>query len=160
MIVADKMVVSIHYTLTGDTGETLDSSKGRAPLVYLHGQGGIIPGLERALTGLAPGVNRKVTVQPADAYGLRDAKLVTDVPRSNFGNIKNIEAGMKFQAQTPEGPRTVTVMAANDTVVSVDANHPLAGATLHFDVTVVEVRKATAEELQHGHAHGPGGHHH
>jgi FKBP-type peptidyl-prolyl cis-trans isomerase SlyD len=155
--IADKHVVSIHYTLTDDDGETLDSSAGRDPLMYLHGASNIIPGLESALTGKDVGDKVQVTVEPADAYGEVDAELVQRVPREAFEGIEQIEPGMQFEARSPEGGSQVVVVkeVADDGVV-IDGNHPLAGQTLHFDVSVEEVRAATDEEVAHGHVHGPG----
>lgn len=153
-------VVSIDYTLTDDKGNVLDSSSGRGPLAYLHGAGNIIPGLESALEGKSPGDSLSVKVSPAEGYGEHDAALVQDVPRSQFPPNVELERGTQFQAQTPQGPRIVTVVNVEDDSVTVDANHPLAGMELNFDVSVVEVRDAQAEELQHGHVHGPGGHAH
>ncbi len=153
-------VVRIDYTLTDDDGNTLDTSQGREPLAYLHGAGNIIPGLENALEGRAAGDSFNVTVPAADAYGERDPELVQPVPRDRFPEGAAIEAGAQFQAQTAAGPRTITVVEVNDNEVVIDANHPLAGKPLNFAVQVVEVRDAAAEELQHGHVHGPGGHHH
>jgi len=159
--IADKHVVSIHYTLTDDDGETLDSSAGREPLTYLHGAQNIIPGLEQALTGKAVGDQLQVTVQPGDAYGEFDAELVQTVPREAFEGIDQLEPGMQFEARSPEGDSSIVVVKeVVDEGVVIDGNHPLAGQTLHFDVSIEEVRDATDEELAHGHVHGPGGHHH
>ncbi len=160
LVDADKVVL-IHYTLTDDSGEVLDTSSGREPLAYLHGKGNIIPGLESALMGKKAGEKLNVQVEPAEGYGERDEQLVQDVPRQAFENVGEVNPGMQFQAQTPQGQtRVVTVTQVADDVVTVDANHPLAGARLTFDVEIAEVRDATAEELAHGHVHGPGGHDH
>lgn len=158
-IVEDK-VVSIHYTLTDSGGTVLDSSSGSEPLLYLHGAGNIIPGLESALEGKVAGEKLSVTVEPAQGYGERDERLVQAVPRSAFKGIEQLAPGMQFQAQGPQGTRLVVVTQVAKDVVTVDANHPLAGQTLHFEVEIAEVRDATREELEHGHVHGPGGHHH
>lgn len=160
MQAGENTVVLIHYTLTSDGGETLDSSEGREPLGYLHGFGNIIPGLENALSGKQAGDKLKVTIAPEDAYGVREDALVQVVPRSAFGDAPDLEVGMQFQARTPEGIRVVTIVDIAGDEITLDGNHPLAGETLHFDVEVVEVRAATDEELAHGHAHGEGGHHH
>jgi FKBP-type peptidyl-prolyl cis-trans isomerase SlyD len=160
MVIAQDKVVLIHYTLTNEAGETLDSSAGGDPLAYLHGQGNIIPGLEKALDGKQAGDKLTVRVEPADGYGVRDEALVSQVPRRQFGGT-NVQPGMQFHAQTSQGhTRVVTVQRVQGDMVTVDGNHPLAGEVLHFDVEVAEVRDATEEELQHGHVHGPGGHHH
>jgi FKBP-type peptidyl-prolyl cis-trans isomerase SlyD len=158
--VAKDKVVSIDYTLTGTGGEVIDSSQGAEPLTYLHGAGNIIPGLERALEGKSAGDEINATIAPDQGYGQKNPGLVQPVPRSQFPGVKDITVGQQFQAQTNHGPRVVTVVGVTDDTVTVDANHPLAGATLNFAVKVVDVRDATAEELGHGHAHGPGGHQH
>ena len=160
MQITRQTVVEIEYTLTGANGQVIDSSKGRGPLAYLHGAHNIIPGLESALEGKAAGDSLQVTIQPEHGYGQREPKLIEAVPRANFKGVNQIQPGMQFQAQTPGGPRIVTVVAVDEENVTVDANHPLAGAVLNFDVSVVSVRAATEEEVQHGHVHGPGGHHH
>src|SRR5688572_12274760 len=149
-------VVTIDYKLSDDGGQILDSSEGREPLTYLHG-GGLIPGMEQALEGRTPGEQFNVTIPPEQGYGEKDPNMVQAVPRANFGGIAQIEPGMQFQARTPEGSRVVTVVEVAPDAVTIDANHPLAGKTLHFDVSVVDIRDASPEELQHGHAHGPGG---
>jgi len=161
MHVAQDKVVLIHYTLTNDAGEVLDSSAGGQPLAYLHGQGNIVAGLEKALDGWAAGDRLNVRVAAADAYGVRDPGLVKRVPRRSFGSIGSIKPGMQFEAQLERGHRrVVTVTAVKGDMVTIDGNHPLAGQDLNFAVEVAEVRDATAEELAHGHVHGPGGHHH
>lgn len=160
MQAADNTVVLIHYTLTSDGGEVIDTSEGRDPLAYLHGFGNIIPGLEKALAGKKAGDKLKVTIPPEEAYGIREDELVQVVPRTAFGGAPDLEVGMQFQAQTPAGVRVVTIVDVEGDDITLDGNHPLAGETLHFDVVVAEVRPASEEELQHGHVHGPGGHHH
>ena len=149
-------VVTINYKLTDDGGQVLDSSEGREPLTYIHG-GGLIPGMEQALEGRSTGEQFNVVIPPEQGYVQKDPNMVQSVPRSNFGGATQIEPGMQFQARTPQGSRVVTVVAVEPETVMIDANHPLAGKTLHFDVSVVGVRDASPEELQHGHAHGPGG---
>lgn len=160
MQIAKNKVVTFEYTLTSPKGEVMDTSVGGEPLVYLHGVGGIIPGLESALDGKQTGDSVKAVVTPEQAYGERSEEMVQEVPRSAFGPVKEIKPGMSFQGHTPKGPRSVTVVAVNGDQITIDANHPLAGQTLHFDVKVLKVRDATPEEITHGHAHGPGGHHH
>lgn len=152
--IGDKCVVSIHYKLTNDAGEELDSSAGKDPLKYLHGASNIVPGLEKALDGKVTGDNVTVSVPPEDAYGPVNPQLVQKVPHSAFEGAPEIRPGMQFQAQGPDGHvHLITVREVAEDGVTVDANHPLAGETLHFDVTVEDVRKATDEELAHGHAH-------
>ncbi len=160
MQIAEKSVVSIHYTLTNAEGNVLDSSEGQDPLAYLHGASNIIPGLENALVGKSVGDSLKVTVEPEEGYGPVRDELVQDVDRSAFSGIESIEIGMQFMAQTPWGEQPVTVVKVEGDNITLDGNHPLAGQTLTFDVEVVEVRAATDEEVEHGHAHGAGGHHH
>jgi len=154
-------VVSIHYTLTNDEGTVIDSSVNIDPLVYLQGSGNIIPGLENALVGKSSGDKLNVRVTPAEGYGETVLELIQQVPLEMFQGAENIEPGMTFQAQDQSGyMQRVEVTAVNGNMVTIDANHPLAGQHLNFDVTVVAVRAATQEELDHGHVHGEGGHHH
>ena len=160
MQIASNTVVSFDYTLTDTDGAVLDRSAEGQPLSYLHGTGGIIPGLEDAMEGKEPGDMFQATVPPELAYGVRREELVAPVQRKAFGSVSKIEPGMEFQANTPEGPRRVTVVSVTDDEVTIDANHELAGKTLVFDVKVVDVRAATPEEAEHGHVHGPGGHQH
>lgn len=160
MKVSEGKVVSIHYTLTGDTGEVLDSSQGREPLAYLQGHGNIIPGLENALVDKEPGDKLKVTVKPEEAYGVRNESLVQDVPLSNFQDPKEIKEGVRIRVETNQGVSIAVVSKMAGETVTLDMNHPLAGETLHFDVEITEVREALKEEIEHGHVHGPGGHHH
>ena len=158
MQIGAKKDVTIQYTLRDDAGTVLDSSEGRPPLTYLHGEGNIVPGLEKALDGKQPGDEVKVTVPPADGYGERSDGNVRNVPRRRLPEGK-IEPGMRMRMQTDAGQVIALVTAVKGDYVTLDTNHPLAGMTLHFEVKVVEVRDATAEELEHGHVHGPGGHH-
>lgn len=160
MLVAHNKVVSIHYTLTNDSGAVLDSSSGGEPLAYLHGNGNLIPGLEKALEGRGSGEKLNVKVAAAEGYGVRDPSLVQDVPRRAFKGIDDIRVGMQFQADSNQGPRMVTVTRIAGDMVTVDGNHPLAGEDLNFAVEISEVRDASEEELDHGHVHGAGGHHH
>lgn len=160
MEIANQRVVYIHYTLTNDAGEVLDSSRGAEPLAYLQGGGNIIPGLENALVGKTAGDKLVVKVAPAEGYGERNEQLVQNVPRRAFQGIKDIQPGMSFTAQGSGGPMRVVVTRVVGDMVTVDGNHPLAGENLTFDVEITEVRTATEEELSHGHVHGAGGHHH
>ncbi|SER04575.1 FKBP-type peptidyl-prolyl cis-trans isomerase SlyD [Solimonas aquatica] len=160
MEIADQRVVVMHYTLTNTQGEVLDSSRGGEPLTYLHGAGNIIPGLEKALVGKQAGDSLNVQVQPAEGYGERREELVQQVPKRAFQGVKDVQPGMSFQAQGQHGPMRVVVTKVLGDMVTIDGNHPLAGEVLNFDVEITEVRAATAEEMQHGHVHGPGGHHH
>jgi len=154
MKIAEKKVVSIHYELTNIKGEVLDSSLTQAPLTYLHGTGGLISGLESALDGHGVGDKMSVKIPPEEAYGPINSELIQAVPRSAFEGIDKIEPGMQFQTSGADGqPQPIKVVAVAEDVVTIDANHPLAGETLHFVVTVEAVRAATEEELEHGHAH-------
>ncbi|MEC7121044.1 MAG: peptidylprolyl isomerase [Pseudomonadota bacterium] len=152
-------VVSFHYTLTDEQGTVIDKSDGQ-PLVYLHGANNIIPGLENALVGKVAGDKLQVSVAPEDGYGEYQPEMVQEVPRQMFQGVDQIQVGMQFQAQTDDGIQVVTVKDVTDESVFVDGNHPLAGQSLNFDVEIVDVRAASEEELQHGHAHGVGGHQH
>ena len=160
MSIAQDQVVSIHYTLRNDAGDILDSSAEGEPLTYLHGHGNLIPGLERELAGKGTGDKLSVKIAPADAYGEYDKALVQRVPRRALKGVPDVRVGMRLQAQTEHGPRAVTVTQLTGDLVTLDGNHPLAGQNLNFEVEVTEVRAATAEELEHGHAHGAGDHHH
>jgi FKBP-type peptidyl-prolyl cis-trans isomerase SlyD len=154
-ITKDK-VAQIHYTLTDNKGTVLDSSSGREPLTYLHGGGNLIAGMEEGLEGKSKGDKFKLKIAPEKGYGVRDNSLIQKVPRSSFGDQK-IEKGMQFQ--TNRG-MVVTVTETGLESVTVDGNHPLAGVELNFDVEVMGIRDATADEVAHGHVHGAGGHHH
>jgi len=158
-IAADTVVV-IHYTLKDDAGKVLDSSAGGEPLAYLQGHGNLVPGLEKALEGREGGTKLAVTLPPEEGYGKRDEALIQRVPKRSLQGSGEIRKGMQFRAQTGEGLRVFTVSAVVGDMVTLDGNHPLADQTLHFDIEVVSVRSATAEELEHGHVHGAGGHHH
>ncbi len=160
MITKDK-VVSIHYVLKDKDGNELDSSEGKEPLLYLQGANNIIVGLEEALEGKSTGDELEAVIPAEKAYGNPVEALIQTVPREAFGDAAaDIELGKRFQAETEQGPVPVVVTALDDKNVTVDGNHPLAGKELHFSVSVAQVRDATAEEIEHGHAHGPGGHHH
>ena len=161
MQISENKVVSIDYTLKNDQSQVLDSSSGRGPLAYLQGHQNIISGLESALEGKAAGDSVQVTIPPAEAYGERDESLSQAVPRQMFQDADNVQVGMQFQTTSEQGAsQIVTVTGVDPEHVTVDANHPLAGETLTFDVTVVDVREPTQEEMDHGHVHGPGGHQH
>jgi len=153
ILIGDNCVVSIHYTLTDDTGTVLDSSREGDPLKYLHGANNIIPGLENELTGKTAGASMKVTVEPENAYGPHSPEAIQTVPRSAFEGVEDVQPGMQFQTEGPHGVQIIVVTEVQDEEVTIDANHPLAGKTLHFDVSIEEVRDATPEEIAHGHVH-------
>jgi FKBP-type peptidyl-prolyl cis-trans isomerase SlyD len=159
MQVADNMAVSIHYTLTNDGGEVLDSSIGDEALVYLHGGGNIISGLEKALHGKVAGDKFNVRIAPEDAYGELMEEMIQVISRDMFEGIDNIEVGMQFHADVSSGSGVVTVVNIDEDDITIDGNHPLAGLALNFDVEVIDVRAATEKEAAHGHIHGAGCHH-
>ena len=155
MRVEEHAVVLIHYVLTNDDKEVLDSSQGQDPLAYLHSTGHLIPGLEAQLLGKTAGDKLDVTVQPGDGYGEFNEELVQVVPNDVFDGVESIEPGMQFQTSNEDGSdgETITVVSVENDEVTIDGNHTLAGVTLHFAVDIIEVREATAEELEHGHVH-------
>lgn len=157
MNIAKDTIVAIDYVLTNDAGEEIDSSKGKEPLVYLHGAGHLVPGLEAELEGKSKGDEVAAVVPPATGYGERNEEMIQEVPKDRFPEGMALEPGMTLQAQSPAGVKVVTVVGVEEEHVRIDANHPLAGVTLHFDVTVREVREATPEELAHACGHGGGG---
>jgi len=154
-ITANK-VVAFDYTLKNDAGEILDTSEDAEPMVYLHGAENIVPGLECKMEGCSQGDSLQVTVSPEEGYGAYDATLVQAVPREMFEGVDAIEVGMNFQAESDQGMHMVEVSAVDEKTVTVNGNHPLAGETLHFDVTITDIRDASKEELEHGHVHADG----
>ncbi|RMD69797.1 MAG: peptidylprolyl isomerase [Gammaproteobacteria bacterium] len=159
MAIAKNDVVTMNYTLKDQEGRVIDTTEGGQPFSYLHGVGSIIPGLEEALEGKSPGEQVSVSIPPEQAYGERNEAFIQVVPKDRFEGVEDVEVGMQFQTPTESGDvRIVTVIAVEGENVTIDANHPLAGVTLNFDVTVLDVRPATPEELSHGHVHGPEGH--
>lgn len=159
MQIAKNAVVSLRYTLKNGAGEVIDSNEGHDPLLFLQGTNQLISGLEEALEGRKAGETFQVAVPPEKAYGLHDPGQLHQVPIENFGEA-DVKAGMRFTASDGSQQVEIKVVEVGAEAVTVDANHPLAGETLHFDVKVLEVRTATPEEIDHGHVHGPGGHHH
>ncbi len=150
MEIAAARVASIHYTLTADDGRIIDQSPESRPLRYFHGAGNIIPGLEKALVGKQAGDTLQVDVPPEEAYGVRNEGMVQTLPREAFQGVDKVEPGMQFQASSERGPLLVTVVEVAGDTVRIDGNHPLAGQTLHFDVSVLDVRDATEAEKQSG----------
>ena len=153
-------VISFHYTLKDSKGQVLESSNGDDTMSFLQGVGQIIPGLESAMAGLNKGDKKSVEVKAAEAYGDYEKDLVVQVPRAQIPK-KDVAVGDQFHADSGHGhTQVVVVTGVSDSHITVDGNHPLAGQDLHFDVEVIDVREATKDEMEHGHAHGPGGHHH
>lgn len=152
-------VISFSYVLTDKTGKKLDSSEGRGPLVFMEGAGQIIPGLENALSKLAAGVKKEILVAAAEAYGEKDAELVLRVPKTSLP-VPQVKVGDRFRGGPDQHSPVFTVIEVAEAEVVLDGNHPLAGEDLTFNVEVVEIREATAQELEHGHAHGAHGHDH
>ncbi len=154
-------VVGMAYSLKNDAGEILDQASHAEPFLYIHGASQIVPGLEEALTGLKIGEKKNVTVPPDAGYGPVIPGLNMTVKKNQFPGINEIQVGMQFQAQSPEGHGMVfTIVKLEGDDVTIDGNHPLAGQTLHFAVEILSMRAATSEEMSHGHVHGEGGHHH
>lgn len=154
-----RKVVSIHYTLKNDAGDVLDSSSGQDPLIYLHGAGNIVPGLEKQIDGKSVGDKLSAVVPAAEGYGEREGPGPQPVPKSAFGGA-DVQPGMSLVVEDESGNHMpLWVVKVEGEQVFVDGNHPLAGETLHFDVEVVEIRDATEQELAHGHVHA-GGHDH
>jgi len=159
MQVADNTAVSIHYTLTNDEGEVLDSSIGDEALVFLQGSGNIISGLEKAMVGKVAGDKFNVRIAAEEAYGELMDDMIQVISRDMFEGVDDIEVGMQFHADVSFGTGVVTVVSIDEENVTIDGNHPLAGVALTFDVEVIDVRAATEEEATHGHIHGAGCHH-
>ena len=158
--IAQNTVVSLDYTLTNDAGDILDKSE-NGQFVYLHGTNSIIPGLENALADKSLNDEFKVTIEADDAYGQNDDSKKQVVGREMFEADSPIEVGTQFHAQSPEGEMLmITVTAIDGDQITIDGNHPLAGERLHFEIKVTDLREASEEEISHGHAHGPDGHHH
>ncbi|MBC8953887.1 peptidylprolyl isomerase [Xenorhabdus sp. PB62.4] len=165
MKVAKDLVVSLAYQVRTEDGVLVDESPVSAPLDYLHGHGSLISGLEKALEGREAGERFDVSVEADDAYGQYDENLVQRAPKEVFVGVEDVQVGMRFLADTDQGPVPVEITAVEGDEVVVDANHMLAGQNLKFNVEIVAVREATEEELAHGHVHGQGGcgghdHHH
>ena len=160
MQIGPETVVSFHYTLREESGDELETSRGGEPTAYLHAANNIIPGLESAMTGHESGDTFSVTVKPEEAYGLPREDSVQRVPIKHLAFKGKLRAGDTVQLNTRDGLRAVTVVKAGRHSADIDTNHPLAGKTLVFDIEVMDIRAATAEEVSHGHAHGPGGHQH
>jgi FKBP-type peptidyl-prolyl cis-trans isomerase SlyD len=160
MQIESNSVVTLHYTLKDNDGNIIDQSDDGS-FLYLHGAMNIIPGLENALTGKAAGDELSVSVTPEQGYGVKDPARIQDVPKEMFEGNDEIQVGVQFHAEGPDGAAVVvTVIEVKDDVVVIDGNHALAGVDLNFDVKIVDVRTASEEEVSHGHVHGPHGHAH
>lgn len=160
MTVSENKAVQFHYVLKDADGNQLESSSGSHPMTYLHGHNSLLPGLEQALDGKNVGDKFTATLTPDMAFGELQPDSELRVPLSQLRGAKKWEPGMQAVIQTPQGHQQVTVLKVGHTMATVDTNHPMAGKTLIFDIEVVNVRDASAEELSHGHVHGEGGHHH
>ena len=160
MVICDKKVVTLDYTLTDNADQIIDQSKD-GTFAYLHGAHNIIPGLEKALLDKKVGDSLKVSISPEEGYGLRDDSMIQEVSIDMFESADQVQVGQQFHAQGPDGHDIViTVTKVENDSVTIDGNHPLAGVQLNFDVTVVDIRDASEEEVAHGHAHQGDHHHH
>jgi len=160
MKIAKETVVTMHYTLKNNEGVVMDSSQGREPLIYLHGVGALIPGLEQELTDKEQGDKISAVIAPEHAYGEKREDLLREVSKDGFQGDEELEEGMQVQLDTDRGQTVATVSKIEGDIVTLDLNHPLAGVTLYFDVEIADVRAASKDEIAHGHVHGHGGHHH
>ena len=160
MQITSGSVVVFDYTLTDDDKEIIDSSTGSEPLAYIQGEGQIVPGLEKAMEGKKAGDSFSISIAPEEAYGLHDPENISVVPADQIEGGEDLEEGMQLHTEGEFGEQTVLITKIVGNEVTIDGNHPLAGLTLHFDIAIRDVRAATEEELDHGHVHGEGGHHH
>lgn len=162
MIIAQDTIVSFHYRLSDAAGDALEDSYDDEPVAVLLGHKNIIVGLEEAMEGKQAGDTFTVSVAPEKAYGIRREGSQQRIPIKHLmdKNKRKLKPGAVVTVQTEQGPRQVTVVKAGKFNIDVDTNHPFAGKTLNFEVEIIDVREASAEEKAHGHAHGAGGHHH
>jgi len=161
MKVGKDKVVLMHYTLKNNAGDVIDSSDAGDPLPFLQGHGNIIPGLESALEGSKVGDKLDVSIKPEEGYGERMKDAIQEIPSSALKGVDEVKVGMQLESQDKDGNAfLVNVTKIEDDKITVDGNHPLAGQTLHFSVSIESIRKAEAEELSHGHVHADGHHHH
>jgi len=160
LMIGKNNVVSIHYTLKDEAGEVLDSSEGKPPLQYLHGANNLVPGLEQELQGKSTGAKFETSIPPEHGYGERNEDFVQTIQKDMFQGVDAVEPGMTFVAQGEGGAeRQVRVTEVDGEEVTIDANHPMAGMTLNFEVEVVDVREGTDQEIEHGHVHNAGADH-
>lgn len=157
MNIEDNKIASFHYTLSNTQGEEIESTRDKEPMTYLHGARNIIPGLEKVMQGRSVGDEFQAIVEPVEAYGERKEANVQRIPSKHFKKANQLKPGEILKIQTKRGPVQVTVLKVGRFNIDVDANHPLAGQTLIFDVEITAVRDATEEEIAHGHVHGPEG---
>ena len=160
MNVSKDTVIQLHYTLKDENGQQIESTAGHDPIAYLQGHKNMIPGFEEAMEGKQAGDILDITVTPENGYGHRVEGSVQRVPVKHLRGANKWKKGMVASVFTEQGERQVTIIKMGRFMVDVDTNHPFAGKTLHFNVEILDVRAATAEELDHGHAHGVGGHQH
>ena len=160
MQIAEHTIVRFHYDLADEAGQPIESSREREPMAILYGAGNVIPGIEKAIEGRRAGERLQVTVPPAEGYGERREGLTQRVPKKFFNEARKLRPGDSTVLGSNQGPRVVTVLKIGEPVLDVDLNHPTAGRSLCFDIEIIEVREASAEEIAHGHAHEPGGHAH
>ncbi len=153
-------VVRFHYTVKDEAGEALETTEGGHPQAILYGHGSVPAGVEAALAGHKAGDEVSVTLAPAEAYGERREDYTQRISKKYLPKNRRVQPGTAVVLHTEQGPRLVTVIKVGHKVVDVDLNHPFAGRTLQFELTIVEVREASEEEVAHGHVHGPGGHQH
>ena len=154
-------VVTMNFTLTDDTGNVIDSTDTGQPFSYISGSGMVLPKLEEVVSGMIIGTKKQLKLEAKDGYGVYNDDAVQSVGKENFPEDFILEAGMEYMASNPDGVQMpFIIINVEDETVTVDFNHPLAGKNLHFDIELLDVRNATAEELNHGHVHGAGGHHH
>jgi len=157
---AKDRVVTFHYTIRDSDNDILESTRDGSAVAALHGRGNVLPGIEAALEGLRAGDTITVTLLPENAYGERREDWTQRVSKKYLPKQPKLQPGMAVRLNTEQGQRSVTVSKVGNKVVDVDLNHPFAGKTLTFELELQDVREAAAEELAHGHVHGPGGHHH
>lgn len=161
MALQKKKVVTFNYTLKGENGEMLDSTEKGGPFSFVTGNLQVLPGLEDALSSMIIGSKKNIKLAAADAYGEYDEGAVQKVKRNLFPEEAELEIGSSYFVHSPEGQHLQFIVTEIDNdIITVNFNHPLAGKNLEFDVELIDVRDATAEEISHGHVHGPGGHHH
>lgn len=161
MSLIQNKAISFNYTLKDDKGNILDTTKGSSPFSFLSGNRQILPKLEDALNGMLLGSKKNVKIDAADAYGEYNEEAIQKVERTNFPKDVDLQPGMQFVTNSPDGHQMPFVISEiKENVVTIDFNHPLAGKNLEFDVELLDVRDATAEEIAHGHIHGQGGHQH